>query len=154
MSNVLYRQAAKQDIPFLAKIRAKNRGSEEYWDNRISGYLDGTHNPQQALPPRIIYIAADKDAIIGFIAGHLTRRLDCEGELEWIDTIEEYRRRGIASELVRILAKWFVQQNACKICVDPGDEMARKFYKKNGAEALNEHWMYWNDIRTIFKTGN
>ena len=149
MQGILYREATIQDVPVLAKIRARNSGTEEAWNNRISGYIDSTHNPQQALKTRVIYVASANDTIIGFIAGHLTRRYGCDGELEWIDVIAEYRRRGIATELVSILAKWFIAQNSYKICIDPGNEATRLFYKKNGAGSLNKHWMVWNDIRTI-----
>jgi ribosomal protein S18 acetylase RimI-like enzyme len=149
MLNISYRQATNKDVPILAKIRAKNWETEAFWNNRISGYLNYTHNPQQALKPRIIYIASDNDTIIGFVAGHLTRRYECEGELEWIDIIEEYRRNGIASGLVRLLAEWFIEQKSYEVCIDPGNEAARRFYKKNGAGILNNHWMVWKDIRTI-----
>jgi ribosomal protein S18 acetylase RimI-like enzyme len=149
--NILYREATKQDILFLAKIRAKNSGTEESWISRISGYMDCTVHPQQALKPRIMYIVSDNDKIIGFIAGHLTRRFECDGELEWIDVIKEYRRNGIAWELVKLLAKWFIEQKAYTICVDPGNETARQFYRKNGAEPLNNHWMVWKDIRATLK---
>jgi ribosomal protein S18 acetylase RimI-like enzyme len=149
MPGILYREATIQDVPVLATIHAKNSGTEEAWNNRISGYMDGTHNPQQALKPRIIYIASANDTITGFIAGHLTRRYECDGELEWIHVVAEYRRRGIATELVRILVKWFIAQDSYKICIDPRNEAARLFYRNNGAEALNKHWMVWNNIRTI-----
>ena len=150
-SGVSFREALTTDIPELAEIRAKNWGSEEYWNHRISGYLEGTLNPQQALKPRIIYIAQVNNLIIGLIAGHLTQRLGCDGELEWIDIRKEFQRKGIASELIRLLAKWFVSQKACKICIDPGSEEAKEFYRKNGAQMLNDHWMFWEDIRTIAK---
>lgn len=109
------------------------------------------HRPQQALASRIMCVATENEKIIGLIAGHLTRRLDCEGELEWIDVDTSYRRKGIASELVRVLAKWFEEQGAYKICVDPGNESARKFYAANGAENLNTHWMYWKDMSILLK---
>ncbi len=96
-------------------------------------------------------MAIKDDAIIGFIAGHLTKRFECDGELEWIDVLSQGRRKGIASELVLELADWFKKQNAFKICVDPGNEIARKFYFKNGAEKLNEHWMFWNNISLLLK---
>ena len=151
MSDILYRKATNLDIPGLAKIRSDDLETKEYWHKRISGYMSGTHNPQQALDPRIVYVACDNESIVGFVAGHLTKRYYCEGELEWINVIEGYQRRGIASELVRTLAKWFIEQKAYKICVDPGNEIARHFYKRNGAENLNTHWMFWRDIRDIFK---
>jgi hypothetical protein len=99
MSSISYREAMQPDIPFLAKLRAVNSGTEESWTIRITGYLNGTVNPQKALPPRIIYVASDKNRIIGFIAGHLTRRYECDGELEWIDVDVEYRRSGVHQPL-------------------------------------------------------
>jgi GNAT superfamily N-acetyltransferase len=146
---VQYREANKFDINTLAQIRANEWGTVKCWNTRISGYMDYTHHPQQALMPRIIYVAIKNEIIVGFIAGHLTKRYECDGELEWIDVISEHRRNGIASELVRLLAKWFIEKNAFKICIDPGNETARQFYAKNGAEALNEHWMVWKDINVV-----
>jgi GNAT superfamily N-acetyltransferase len=151
MSDIAYMEITGKDISSLAKIRAKNSGTEEYWNDRIAGYLACTVNPQKALQPRIIYVAHEDNVIIGFIAGHLSHRFECDGELEWIDVIQEYRNAGIASELVKILARWFIDYNCFTICVDPGNEIARHFYKKNGAELLNEHWLFWKDIRMIFQ---
>lgn len=151
MKSIHYREATTADIPSLAKIRSATWGTVDYWIDRISGYLAGTSNPQHALHPRIIYEASAENKFIGLIAGHLTRRHGCEGELEWIDVIEEYRRQGIASEMVRILAKWFIAQGARKICVDPGNDAARLFYKTNAAEAFNKHWMWWPDISVCLR---
>jgi GNAT superfamily N-acetyltransferase len=148
--NVSYREATTQDIPSLAKIRGTGLEAEANWSNRISSYMSGHQNPQQALRPRIIYVAVADEIIIGFIAGHLTRRFDCEGELQWINIIRNYRGHGIASEMVKLLARWFINQKSYKICVDPGNDLARQFYKKNGATNLDDHWMFWSDIRKLF----
>ena len=77
--------------------------------------------------------------------------IECSGELEWINVIPEYRRTGIAKAILCILAKWFIENNALKICVDPGNEIARNFYLKTGAENLNPHWMFWEDISIVLK---
>lgn len=146
---ISYREATIDDIPSLARLRTLTRGTAEGWAPYIAGYMDGINNPQKALAPRVVYVAADSDKVIGWIAGHLTKRLGCDGELQWIDVDTEYRRKGIASEMVRVLAKWFAGQNAKKICVDPGNEDSRKFYAANRAESLNQHWMYWQDITAI-----
>ena len=151
MPNVSYRKVKTEDIPFLAKIRAANWETEDFWNYSISSYLNNTRNPQKALKERVLYVALVDSAIVGFIAGHLSTRYDCQGELEWIDVTEQYRRDGIASALVKILAAWFIEHKAYKVCIDPGNEIARKFYSKNGAKDLNDHWMFWNDIRNIFK---
>lgn len=151
MSKILYREVKKEDIPSLAKIRSANWETMEFWNYSITSYLNHTRNPQQALKERIIFIAEVGSDIVGFIAGHLTTRYDCQGELEWIDVIQPYRRDGIASKLLKVLASWFIEHQAYKICIDPGNEIARKFYAKNGAKDLNEHWMYWNDISILSK---
>jgi ribosomal protein S18 acetylase RimI-like enzyme len=149
-----YRRARKSDISAMARIRAADWETEDYWMARISGYLAGEVHPRDALPPRVIYVATEGNAVAGFIAGHLTRRYKCDGELEWIDVIPEYRRSGVASELLRHLAGWFVEKKALRICVDvqPTNAVARKFYAKHGAEKLNEHWLVWKDIGSAFST--
>ena len=119
MTDPVFREATIEDIPSLAKIRADDWQSEAYWNDRIAGYINCTHHPGEALNTRVIYVAIINNAIIGFIAGHLTRRLHCDGELEWINTVPEFQRTGIASRLTRLLAKWFVAHEAYKVCIDP-----------------------------------
>src|SRR5690349_12976882 len=123
----LYREATEPDIPAIARIRAAEWGGEEYWKQRIAGYLNGELHPQQALRPRVIYLALESDEVVGFIAGHLTRRFGCDGELEWINVIPSRRGSGIASKLLRYLWAWFTRQKAARICVDvdPGNITAR-----------------------------
>ncbi|MFI5161318.1 MAG: GNAT family N-acetyltransferase [Sphingobacteriales bacterium] len=146
-----YRTATQSDIPALARLRSEGWETEEYWIPRITGYIKGELHPQNALMPRVVYVAIENDIIIGFIAGHLTKRLECDSELEWIDVTSQFRRKGIATELIRMLAAWFIEQKALKICVDPGNDTARIFYSSLGAENLNAHWMYWNDISVLVK---
>jgi GNAT superfamily N-acetyltransferase len=146
-----FREAGKSDIPAMARIRAARWETQEFWEKRISGYMDCEHHPQKALMPRVIYVACEGDSPVGFIAGHLTRRYECDGELEWIDVIDTRRRSGVASELLRLLAQWFAVQNARRICVnaDPANAAARSFYERHGAEPLNPHWLVWNDINIV-----
>jgi len=151
MPIVVYRQVDKSDIPAIARIRAAEWGEDEYWRTRISRYLDFELHPQHALMPRVMYVALERDSLVGFIAGHLTRRYACEGELEWINVIPPSRGGGIASELLRRLAAWFTEQKASRICVDvdPANTTARRFYTRHGAEKLNDHWLVWNDIGVV-----
>lgn len=153
MQMVQYREANKFDIPAMAIIRAEEWGTEEYWKNRIAGYMDCVLQPKEALKPRVIYIASEPGNVIGFISGHLTHRYECDGELEWINVIPEYRRSGIASELLQLLASWFIEQKALRICVDvdPSNLAARHFYKKHGTENLNKHWLVWKDINVVLE---
>ena len=151
MRAVHYRLAEKADIPAMGRIRAAEWETEEYWRVRISRYLDRELHPQQALLPRVIYVALEGDSLVGFIAGHLTRRYACDGELEWINVIRERRGSVVASELLRLLAAWFAKQKASRICVDvdPANTTARRFYMRHGADNLNEHWLVWNDIKVV-----
>jgi ribosomal protein S18 acetylase RimI-like enzyme len=147
---IQYRQALEADVPVLANIRAQEWGTQEYWVDRIMGYIQGKIHPGNALPQRILYLAFDNNDIIGFIAGHLTARFNCNGELQWINVLPGYRDNGIATKLLSLLAAWFIENNALKVCVDP-DNSARKFYTKHGAVPLNQHWLVWNDIGIIIK---
>jgi ribosomal protein S18 acetylase RimI-like enzyme len=151
MRSITYREAAKFDVPSMARIRALTWGIEDYWRVRIDAYMDRELHPQHALLPRVGYVALEGESVIGLIAGHLTRRFSCDGELEWIDVIPEVRGSGVASGLLRHLAAWFVNNKARRICVDadPANTVARRFYAKHGAQELNPHWLVWNDITTV-----
>ncbi|MFY9825734.1 MAG: GNAT family N-acetyltransferase [Thermoanaerobaculia bacterium] len=146
-----YRPATEADINAMAELRASDWGSVPYWQARIHGYWAGELHPHQALKPRALFVAMDGDVLAGFIAGHLTRRYRCHGELEWISIAKEQRRKGVASELLRLLAAWFDQHLAKRICVDvdPDNQAARSFYLRYGAAPLNLHWLVWSDISRL-----
>jgi GNAT superfamily N-acetyltransferase len=148
------REARDSDLEVLARIRAAEWGNEQYWRDRIRGYASGALNPQQALAPRVIYVAIDKSEITGFIAGHLTRRFDCDGELEWLNVVAEKRRSGVARMLLLVLASWFDEKGAKRICVDadPENPTARAFYRKHGAQDLDPHWLVWPDITELLNS--
>ena len=133
----------------MAAIRAGDWGTEEFWKLRILQYLRHEQHPRQALRPRVAFICLQDNYVAGFIAGHLTRRFGCAGELQWISIRPEFRGRGIASELLRRLAEWFLKHDAQRVCVDvePSNHVARRFYARHGAEDLKPNWMIWNDIR-------
>ena len=146
-----YREVRRCDIPAMARIRAAEWETEEYWLRRITAYLDGKLDPQKALRPRIGYVASEGDSLVGFITGHRTRRHSCDGELEWLNVISERRGTEVAGELLRLLAAWFVAEGALRVCVDvePSNTHARRFYKRHGAEDLKPHWLVWSDIRVV-----
>src|SRR5438477_10649719 len=143
-----YREAEESDIPAMARIRAAVRETEDYWKTRILAYLRGEVHPQKALKPRAAYVAVKDSCVVGLVAGHLTQRYGCDGELEWIDVVEKHRGQGIASELLHRQASWFVSHKASRICVDvgPANARARSFYAGHGARELKPHWMVWDDI--------
>lgn len=145
------RKAIDTDLPRLAVIRGSDPLSVDNWINRIAAYLNGTHHPQMALAERVIFVAVFNEQVIGFIAGHLTRRFECDGELQWIDVINEQRHKGVAGLLLKQLASWFLSHDAKQICVNcaPDNIAALNFYKKHGAETLNDYWLVWENIGVV-----
>lgn len=145
---VLYRPATLLDVSDMAQLRSEHWGNAPDWEHRIAAYLSGELHPRHALLPRVAIVAEQNDEILGFIAGHLTRRYKCDGELEWINVSEPQRGQGVASELLRHLGEWFVENGAHRVCVDvqPRNADARAFYAHHGAERLNDHWMVFPDI--------
>lgn len=148
---VRYREAGPSDVAALERVRAEGGWEGGAPDGRMARYLAGEHHPQHALPPRVVYVAVDGDSVVGLIAGHLTRRFGCDGELQWILVRPDHRGRGVAAELLRLLAAWFAGRNARRICVDvdPENAAARRFYRKHGAGDLNRHWLVWDDIGAV-----
>jgi GNAT superfamily N-acetyltransferase len=145
------RAVEEADIAAIAAIRAEEWNTEAFWVDRIGRYLRGEHSPQFALPLRAAFVAVEDDAVVGFVAGHRTRRLGCDGELQWVNVAEASRGKGIAGRLMERMAAWFREQGALRVCVnvDPGNAAARGLYAKYGAIPLNEQWMVWEDVRRV-----
>ena len=115
--------------------------------HRWHGYLTGTQHPQKAKPERTAYKIESNDEIVAYIAGHLSSRFDCEGELQSIYIRKQFQRQGLGAALLRKLFNWFFERRARKICVgiDPSNPY-RQFYFKHGATELNRHYLYWENI--------
>ena len=150
----MVRPYEKNDLKDLARLRAAEWGSQEYWENRIAAYVDLSGGPQSALNRRTILVSRiknEENALAGFIAGHLSQRYDSQGELQWINIHADYRQSGVASELLKHLAQWFIDQGARKICVnvEPDNKAGIHFYAKHQATRLNDHWMIWEDISVM-----
>ena len=140
----------------MAAIRAQESQSdasqtEAFWTNRIGLYLSGEHSPQQALRARAAFVAVEGHRVVGFVAGHRTRRLGCDGELQWINVVAERRGLGIAGQLMAKIGAWFVEQNVRRVCVNvaPDNAAARKLYTRCGAQLLNKYWMVWEDSHAM-----
>ncbi|MGA2049237.1 MAG: GNAT family N-acetyltransferase [Terracidiphilus sp.] len=142
--------ASEREIRSMAEIRAQVWETEGFWQVRIRRYLNGEHSPQHALSPRTVLVAMIDEEVVGFVAGHLTLRFECNGELQWIDVARNHRRHGIAGALLVRIADWFVHQSAFRVCVNVASEnsAALGLYAKYGAKPLNEGWLIWEDIRT------
>ena len=149
-SDIQVRLGTVADVPQIAESRRTDPDAGPA-DSRMAAYLEGRHHPQQALPPRVAYLATVEGALAGYIAGHLTRRYGCEGEVQYLYVAPAYRRAGVATALLRQLGQWFVEQRAARICVDVNEESsgARPFYASHGAQQLRPHWLVWPDIKAV-----
>jgi len=151
MSTVAIRLADVRDVPAMASIRAEAWESQDYWQQRLTRYLEGTIGAQQALPERATFIAELEGTVVGLVAGHRTTRHGCEGELQWIHVGWTWRGSGIGGKLLATMSGWFVERESLRVCVDvePENSEARAFYKKYGAKDLRPSWMVWEDIRVV-----
>jgi ribosomal protein S18 acetylase RimI-like enzyme len=143
--------AEAADIPALATMRARVWQTEDFWTARIGNYLRGAHSPQHAQAARSMWVALHDNVVVGFVAGHLTSRFGCHGELQWINVHPQHRRKGIADRLTVTMLDWFHSRNAFRVCVnvEPGNSAARSLYAKHGAVSVNEYWMLWTDLRQM-----
>lgn len=142
------REAGPDDVPAMVACRG-NDPEMGPADARMGRYLLGEHHPGYALAPRVIYVAIAHGAVVGYIGGHLTRRFDCDGELQYLYVAAPQRRSGVASRLLRQLVAWFAEHDAARVCVDvvPENARARAFYTRHGAVELSDYWMVWSDIQ-------
>src|SRR5204863_8704236 len=136
LTAVQYRKATMADVPGMAHCRLADPAAGVA-DPRMAAYMDGHHHPQQALGPRVVFVALVGTTVVGYIGGHLKRRYQCDGQLQYLFVAPQYRRTGIASELFRLLAGWFAHEGGRKVGVnvEPGNGGARALYPRHGAFA-------------------
>jgi GNAT superfamily N-acetyltransferase len=149
-SDVQFRTATSVDVAAMAQCRLSDAAAGPA-DGRMLAYFNGQHHPQQALLPRIGYVALAAESMVGYIAGHLTMRHACAGEVQYLFVAPAYRRRGVATALLHLLPGWFREQGAAKVCVcvDADSPAAQPFYAGLGAVALKKYWYAWDDIGVI-----
>jgi GNAT superfamily N-acetyltransferase len=151
--DLTYRQATVADVASMGDCRHSDPAAGPA-DARMTAYFEGTHDPQQALPRRVGFVAEERGRIVGYIAGHQTTRFDCDGEVQYLFVAPHCRERGVASVLLRALAAWFQDHGVIKVCVDvdlssPG---ATPFYLHHGAVPINRFWYMWTDIGRVLDT--
>jgi GNAT superfamily N-acetyltransferase len=144
---VVFRVASSADVPLIEACRLPDPDAAPA-DHRMAAYFDGHHHPQQALAPRIGYLALVDGSVVGYIAAHLSTRHSCQGEVQYLYVAPPYRRQGVATGLMRKVAEWFREQHAAKVCVcvDADSPAAEPFYASLGATHIRKFWMIWNDI--------
>jgi ribosomal protein S18 acetylase RimI-like enzyme len=148
MSDILIRQATELDAPAMAELRERSAWQGAATADRMRLYLRGEHHPQHAQATRTAFAATDDKQFVAFIAGHLTTRFACDGELQWLLVAPEARGGRTATLLWTHLQDWFVSQGARRVCVnvEPDNLRARRFYARMGAIEMSPYWMVWTDV--------
>jgi len=147
------REANESDIAAISKICHLNQATREYWRYILYSYLQNSFNPHHALPDRIIYVATIEKSAVGFIAGHLTSRNNYPGQIQWIAVMRDFQRLGIGSELLWMVARWFIEKDTWCVRAEVERWQADlvNFYTDQKAERINSRGLCWSDIRTIMR---
>jgi len=151
LGDIAFRQATSSDVPVMTQCRLADPVAGPA-DPRMAAYLDGEHHPQQALPPRVGYVASSGEQIVAYIAGHQTKRHGCEGELQYFFVAPAYRRRGVGTALLRLLARWFLEHGVRHVCVGIANDSppeAKPFVEHHGALPLKRYWYAWEDVGAV-----
>ena len=150
VSSFSFRRASSADVPLMEQCRSVDTEAGAA-DPRMAAYLDGQHHPQQALALRTAFIALEREEVVGYIAGHSTTRLGCDGEVQYLYVTPRCRRHRVAATLLRLLAEWFRDHSIRRVCVnvDVDSHGAVPFYNACGAASLNKYWYVWEDIAVL-----
>ncbi|MFC6644699.1 GNAT family N-acetyltransferase [Granulicella cerasi] len=147
---ILIEEATFNDLAAMARLRGDQWGSPNEWEPRLTAYMIRQQTPPYGLEPRAFFVAVDdtENEVVGLIAGHLTTRFGCKGEIQWLDVDSRLRGQRIADKLLDAMFAWFRSQGAAKICVNvtPTNDSARTVFLRRDAEAMGTHWMVFNDI--------
>jgi GNAT superfamily N-acetyltransferase len=149
IDGVQFREASASDVPAMMLCHDAEGPPA---DHRMAGYFNREHHPQKALLPRVGYVALVNGNIVGYIAGHRTTRHGCGGEVQYLFVSPKFRRRGIAREMLRLLAEWFGTEGIQHVCVALADDsppQAKPFYVSVGAAPLKKYWYAWQDIGIV-----
>jgi len=112
-------------------------------------YFNGS-SPQTSKPERLVLKAEVDEKMVGYIAGHLTNRFEKDAEIQSFYVLKPYQRQGIGRQLFFKFVEWMQQQHAQSLCVGIAeDNPYQAFYLKQGADYLNPHWLYWDDISIL-----
>ena|SRR5262245_42425977 len=148
--DIHFRIVTSADVPAMAACRLTDPAAGPA-DPRMAAYFDGKHHPQEALLARVGYVALVRESVVGYIAGHLTTRHGYAGEVQYLFVAPEFRRRRVATALLGLLADWFGNAGALKVCVcvDSDSPSARPFYESTGASPFRRFWCGWDDISVV-----
>jgi GNAT superfamily N-acetyltransferase len=107
-------------------------------------------SPATSKPERAMFKAVSGEAIIGYIAVHLTSRYDKDAEIQSFYVLKDHQRKGVGRGLLLKALEWLEAHHAKSLCVGISSKNPyQAFYIKYGGRYLNENWIFWDDIGVI-----
>ena len=141
--DVTIRKAQLQDIPDILQMNDDFNGPGA----TIESMTDSLRNNER----EIVIIAAHNDRAIGFVCGQMYRSVcyadGLQGELTELYVCSAYRRKGIATKLIKHIEGEFARNDVREIILKTGmdNENAQRFYENCGYEDYEEV-VYFKDI--------
>lgn len=165
MKPITYRIATVGDAPAVATVEVTSkRESISHLESefsmgygrsfeRWSGYIAGTRHPRLAKPKRVVFLASDKESVIGYIGCHHAQREQCgedwqsDAELQQIYILKTYQRRGIGTHLFSMMVDWlrFGGMNSLVVGYHETNPY-RAFYFKMGGKEVSPGLCHWDDL--------
>ena len=134
--NVIVRKAEIRDVPDLIKLNDVFNGAGSSVET-MNESLDNNQN-------ELVYVSVIDDLVVGFICGIYWKSIcyadGFQGIITELYVDEQYRRKGIATQLIKALENGFYNLNVIEITLaTPLDNVAgRKFYERNGYKDRKE----------------
>src|SRR2546423_11153007 len=100
LTAVQYRKATTADVPGMAHCRLADPAAGVA-DPRMAAYMDGHHHPQQALGPRVVFVALVGTTVVGYIGGLRAPRLPRAGVPQCLFVAPPSPRTWITARLPR-----------------------------------------------------
>jgi ribosomal protein S18 acetylase RimI-like enzyme len=130
--DVIIREAQIRDIPDIFRMNNEINDIDCATAESMKKSLETNEN-------ELVFVAIHNDKAIGFICGQLYSSIcytSAQSEITELFVSEEYRRKGIASMLIKNMELEFIKNNAHEIIVITGinNVTAQQLYEKCGYE--------------------
>ena len=155
---IAFREATVEDAPAIARTEVDSKRAsipgfaseiELDYDARLDRwmhYLSRTRSPGLAKDPRIVVLASDGPAVVGYAACHETTKWGVAAELQSIYLLEAYQGLGIGTALFYLIVKWMERAGLQSLGVGiAAGNPYQRFYQKLGGILLDEHTYLWRD---------
>ena len=162
MSNITIRPATPADAAAIAQVRV------DAWRTTYKGMIPDAYlaamkiEDSTALWEKIltagpnstsVFVAANADGVVGFAAGHMLAlpKHGLDAELSAVYLVRDAQRTGIGARLVATVAAAQRAHGATGLIawVISGNNPARTFYEKLGAELLIEQPFTWDGMDMV-----